>query len=747
MTATRSRRGGREASITLEGTLVGVRVQRGAWFVGVLRDDDNREHAITGTALSGVPTPGSKLSLLGRFEESSYGPQFRFDSLMAVIPETREGAISYLATFDGIGPVSAERIVDALGETAPAQILADPSCLARVPGLRMGQAESVAAQVASRRETAQVDVLLHQMGFGPGIRRRIAEHFGERLAHVLQHFPYDLVDVPRVSFTAVDNALMHLGHVQPHDPLRATAAIAHVLMEQSRNGHTWLTEATLATELGKLRVAKPFPPDAIALGLEKGAERGKLRRVGEAAWATPAIAEAEEFIAARLVELAAEQSEFGSLADVPEGILAALVEEQRAALDLTMRSKVMVLTGGPGTGKTYTLNAILRALGPQARDSGGIIVVAPTGKAAKRAQDVTGHPAMTVHRFCLSSVTEEMGIPRVVVCEESSMADVELFAMLLRATMRDDLRLVVVGDVNQLPSVGPGRVLADILASGVVPTVRLTRIMRQAEGSRIITNAHRINRGERPDLSRSEAGDWFTIMGSCGKDAHDDEKQAEQRELVQRIVGAVEYFRGRGLDPMRQVQVLSGQRQGELGVARLNQVLRDRFNPASPSKPEVERYGERFRVGDKMMVTANDYGLGVVNGDTGVIAAVVPADKEREQKLGVLLSLDDGRTVLFEDDAIDTIKHAFAMTVHKSQGSEYEAVVVVMHSSLYWACQRCLLYTAVTRGRRHVVLVGNHAGLHAAIQNSSPERRNTRLRGLMQATAEARGMAVGSAEV
>lgn len=701
---------------TVKGQLVKIRAERNGWFAGEVAC--GRENVSVSGPVGAIPTIGCFLEMRGSyFEHPTYGRQFKFASAEASIPSDKSGAEAFLATIDGIGKARASLIVRELGGEAVTKILDDPSCLTRVPGIKAKLAEKVAAAVAVKRNTAVVEQQLCAVGLSASQRKKAVETFGNSIEEVLRDDPYRLVTIPRVGFQTVDRYVLSVKGWARSDVRRVAAAIVHAAQSAAEWGHTWCSLAALREGSRKV-LATPISDADIDQGVAKAVSSRDLIRVpvvGNDAYALRALAEAETYIAERIAEMAVSASPLGGIELVSETKRKELTPEQERAVLTATSERVCVITGGPGRGKTFTLAAILEALG-----GADIAVCAPTGKAAKRASESVGRGATTIHRLLgrlAKAVEDDQPFPNVVVVDECSMVDVQLMAALLRALepARAFLRLVLVGDADQLPSIGPGRILADLVDSGVA-VCRLTQPMRQAAQSRIVANADRINEGE--ELDSSPADDWFEMTD-------DDPKR-----LAEKVVRVFTHrARLAGFDPTTEVVVLSPQRKTELGVEALNAAIRAEINPPDGTPELRDRDGKsRFRAKDRVLVTENDYELGVVNGDTGTVKAVFPKGMAGTTEDRVVVVLDDDQEVTFSGDKIQSLVHAWAMTVHKSQGSEYPLVVVVAHECMSWGLQRCLLYTAVTRGKKRVVVAGTKTAFAKAIENDRPMIRFTSLR-------------------
>lgn len=737
----------------LAGKLARITADKGTWFAGVVElppSTDNpspRSVSVSGPCFE-VPPLDADVELAGAYvTDPKYGRQFKFTWCRHVPPSTREGVLSYLCTLPGIGPVRAEAIYAKFGDESIERLAADPSaCLSQVKGLSTTKATEIAEDLTRRASSREVEKLLHSMGFGERTRQKIRDEFGPALLNILRDDPYQLVRVDRVSFHAVDTAVLALGVIPANSPKRAAAALCQSIKDHTeQGGHTWLMDSELFPALGKLNLSVSVPVDALISGRDHALKVEFIVAVSHPTlgigYTTPAIAEAETCSAAKILGLLAHNPDpFGSIENVPADMREDLTDDQRRAVELATTSRVSILTGGPGTGKTYATRAIIAAFAA----SDEVAVLAPTGKAAKRASDVTGHRAHTIHRFVSNikfaatsgdddenpETPQKSTQPRVVIIDESSMVDVCVLWMLLSNLRRPDLRLIFVGDVDQLPSIGPGAVLADLLRSRIIPTTRLVKIQRQSADSRIIANAHAINRGDLPDHSASPRNDWFFMQGNV--------EGTDLPQLAKRVVESIDRAVARwGYNPRTDIQILSGQRKSALGVEALNVAIREHLNPSRPGEFEiVTRDGSQFRRRDKVICTANDYNLGVVNGDVGEIVDVLPArvgfdGTKLPQAVDVRLDGSDPEdptsVVRFAGDAIWLLTQAWAMTVHKSQGSEYKMVVFIAHTCMSWALQRALLYTAITRGKERVAVIGTQKAMAMAVKKVDTSQRNTRL--------------------
>jgi exodeoxyribonuclease V alpha subunit len=658
------------------------------------------------------------------FNDRQHGPQFKARFLRTSAPTTVEGIERYLASgmIRGIGPVYARKLVAAFREAVFDVIEGTPERLREVPGIGPKRAERIIRAWADQKVIREIMVFLHGHGVGTSRAVRIFKTYGVDAVQVMSENPYRLArDIRGIGFKTADAIAMRLG-IEATAMIRIRAGISHALSEAMDEGHCGLPEEELrglAAEL--LGVAPELVETALALELADGTVVADM--VGDRRCVFLAgLHAAERGIAARLRTLAAGTPPWGEIdntraipwAEARIGLT--LADSQRQAVATALRSRLLVITGGPGVGKTTIMRAILAIL---AAKGVRVLLAAPTGRAAKRLSETTGMEARTIHRLLETDPRtggfrrgEKHPLEGDLLVVETSMVDVPLMHALLKA-LPARAALLMVGDVDQLPSVGPGQVLADVIASGAVPTVRLSEIFRQAASSRIIVNAHRINAGRMPELVRAGPESDFHFV-----EAADPETAAE------RIVSLVKERIPRrfGMDPIRDVQVLCPMQRGGAGARALNLALQAALNPSS--EPRVERFGWVFAPGDKVMQLDNDYEREVFNGDVGLVAGVDPDQ-------GEVTVTFDGREVVYGFGELDALAPAYAVTIHKSQGSEYPAVVIPVLTQHYTMLRRNLLYTGVTRGKRLVVLVGQRRALAIAVRDQAGNRRWTRLRELL----------------
>jgi exodeoxyribonuclease V alpha subunit len=607
----------------------------------------------------------------------------------------------------------------AFGEKVFDIIETTPDRLREVDGIGPVRAASILAAWAEQKAVREIMVFLHSHGVGTARAVRIFKTYGADAIQVMTENPYRLArDIRGIGFKTADAIAMKLG-IEKTAMIRVRAGISYALTEAMDDGHCGLpTEELLPLAEKLLEVPRDLIRTALDLELQEGTVVAD--RVGETACIFLAgLHRAERVIAERLMRLANGTLPWPwidankALPWVEQRIGLALAERQVAAIRLALISKALVMTGGPGVGKTTIVKGILRILAAKGTN---ILLCAPTGRAAKRMTEATGFEAKTIHRL-LEVDPKGGGFKRgddhpldcdLLVVDEASMVDVMLMQAVMRA-VPDKAALLIVGDIDQLPSVGPGQVLADVISSGAVPVVRLTEVFRQAAQSRIITSAHHINQGSIPDLSqRSTDSDFYFVQA-------DDPETAVSRiiELVKTRIP--KRFR---LDPIRDIQVLCPMNRGGVGARSLNIELQAALNPASDHK--VERFGWTFAPGDKVMQIENDYDKEVYNGDIGYIENVDP-------NAGEIVASFDGRSVTYGFGELDMLVPAYAATIHKSQGSEYPAVVIPVMTQHYAMLQRNLLYTGVTRGKKLVVLVGQKKAVAIAVRNVSGRRRWSKL--------------------
>jgi exodeoxyribonuclease V alpha subunit len=660
--------------------------------------------------------PGDEIEATGQHVvDRRYGTQFKADRVAPLLPVTREAIAKYLASgrIRGIGPKLAKRLIDKFGVDIIAVLDESPEKLLSVSGIGTAKLTTIREGWSEKRDVWRLAALLGEHGIGTARAARIQKEFGGDALNVVRQNPYRLAqDISGIGFKVADAIARTVGF-ERDSPSRIRAGLHHILGEARNFGHCGLPRAELLEKTVQLLGCEP--PLVSGVIDELVQER---RVVADSVGGTPLIFarrlhEAETRIAKLLARLMAAEAPFGAeemetLIDEVESDFV-LPDEKREAIRLALTNPVCVITGGPGVGKTTVVNAILQIALKGELD---IALAAPTGRAAKRMTQQTGHAAKTLHRL-LEWSPEHDGFTRdadkplacdFLVVDEASMCDVLLFESLLRA-IEPGTSLLIVGDADQLPSIGPGQVLHDLIDSGAIPVAALKTVYRQGSGSNIITNAHRINSGELPDLSNAEGSDFFFF------NARDSE---HARDLVVDIV-ANRIPNRFGLDPLRDVQVLAPMRKGMAGVDELNALLQAKLNPARPAP------GKTFARGDKLMQIVNNYDKEVFNGDVGLVREI-SADGDT-----VVMEFDRA-LIEYHGNDIDQLKLAYATTVHKAQGSEFPAVVIPLLSAHSIMLQRNLLYTAVTRASKYVILVGEKNAVWRAVHNANASKRWTRLK-------------------
>jgi exodeoxyribonuclease V alpha subunit len=723
---------GRDDKTMLKGTLDRIRFEseNGEFAVCDL-DVNGRRGTVTMVGNIMSARPGESVEVTGEWQNNpKFGRQFRIESIRVVPPTTREGIEKYLASgfVDGIGPVLAERIVDKFGEDTLDVLDAEPGRIREVEGIGKVRATKIGKAWDEQRQVRSVMVFLQSHGVSPTYAAKIWKRYADRSIQIVRENPYKLAeDIRGIGFRIADSIALEAG-LERDSLARLRAGLLYVLRQAHGEGHMYLPLDELRA--GAVELLE-VPEDMLGAAVESLKAEDKVVIEPQPRSASPAVFRAqahraETGVAQHLRRIVGSGGllNYGNLEDELDDIEHEmgfeLASQQREAAMAIWADNVAVVTGGPGTGKTTIIRAVCRLA---EHFDQKLALAAPTGRAAKRMSEATGVDARTVHRL-LEFAPNEGGFTRdeetplqadVVIIDESSMMDTYLMHALVRA-IDSGTRLLLVGDVDQLPSVGPGNVLEDVIASETVRVVRLTEIFRQAQESTIVQNAHRINRGLMPVVPSRNDGelvDFYTISANSPQLAQDRILQL----VTERVPDAF------GFDPIDDVQILSPMHRGEVGCQALNDALQEEF---SWDGPELVRGSSRWKVGDKVMQTRNNYEREVFNGDIGRVARI---DTEAEE-----LTVDfDGRQVTYPKVDLDELMLAYAVTVHKSQGSEYPVVIMPVVTQHYVLLQRNLLYTAVTRARELVILVGSERAVEIAVQNDRARYRYTllakRLRG------------------
>lgn len=712
--------------VKIEGTVEDIvfRNEENGWTVLSLKA--GKEH-IAAVGTLGDVIEGERAILEGEWtEHSEYGTQLRVSSCQVLPPDTKRGMERFLASgfIRGVGPATAKLIMQHFGKNAFDVLQNEPHRLCEIPGIGRKKAAMIAESFAQRQEMRQTMVFLQTYGLSSQLSARIYKAYGPNSQDIVQHQPYRLVtDIRGVGFLTADKLARSMGMSQS-DPARLRAGVFYALNEATNTaGHCYLPYEQLVNESQRLLGIERQQADIAAREIILQGQLLRRTVNDEDAIYNPRMYEAETEVAQRLAALAVRK--LGRPADARRRIekyereySVTLSEEQRAAVLASTQGGLTVVTGGPGTGKTTCIRCMLDVLS----FAGKTVLCAPTGRAAKRMSEASGCEAKTIHRL-LEYGGEEGSFLRnaenpidaqVVIVDEVSMVDLQLMRALLRA-LAPGVRLVFVGDKDQLPPVGAGNVLADLIASKIVPVNFLTRIYRQGDGSRIVDNAHRINAGEMP-VWNGKGSDFFF-------ERYDTQAQAAQA-VVKLVSDRLPRFLN--ANPKTAIQTMAPMKKGEAGVWKLNALLQDALNPAIEGE-ELRRGDVSFRKGDRVMQVRNNYqkewtadgedGTGVFNGDIGFVAQI---DKTNHT---VQVLFDENRLAEYDDADLDDLELAYCMSVHKSQGGEFDCVVLPLVAGPPMLMTRNLLYTAVTRAKKLVVLVGKEACVYAMVRNDHVARR------------------------
>ena len=686
------------------------------FFVGRVREENAAELTTVVGNLMAI-SPGEQIRFWGRWvEDPKWGRQLRIERYETVVPSTSVGIEKYLGSglIPGIGPKYAKRLVTLFGTETLNVIEKQPERLRKVPGLGKNRIQQIRESWQKHRAIQSIMIFLQSHGISPAQATRIYKQYGDGAAAVLRENPYRLAtDISGIGFKNADKIAHNLG-IALDSPYRAEAGLLYALEQATLEGHVYLPEAELMESAAQLL---SLDKQLLVTPLTNMIRGRRLIQSGDTIYTK--LLFCAELGCERLLKILLSTPPKSIDIKIDKAVAwaertnaIAFAEEQREAIRTAVAAKAMVITGGPGTGKTTLVKSLVSIF---AKKDLHIALAAPTGRAAKRLESATGVEARTLHRL-LEFSPKHGGFTRdetnplsadVIVVDETSMVDIFLLHNLLKAMPRH-ARLIFVGDVDQLPSVGPGNVLMDLISSNMLPVVWLKTVFRQAEQSGIVRNAHRINKGEYPEFNTT---DFFFV---------------ERKDPAKAVETIVELVTKRippkfNLDPVRDIQVLAPMHRGEAGITRLNEALQEALNPGG------ERIAQRlFRRGDKVMQMRNNYELDVYNGDVGIVTLL-------DSEAGELEITYDDRVVLYPLSELDDVVPAYAATIHKSQGSEYPAVIVLIHTQHYKLLQRNLLYTAITRGKRLVLVVGSSRALAIAIKANQVRERRTTLKGRLRA--------------
>jgi len=668
-----------------------------------------------------------------------YGQQYEVENYRKLLPKSKSGVISYLSgdLFPGIGKKTAEAIVGELGENAISEILNDPSCLSRVPKLDEEKSTMITDTLLKNEGLEKILIGLSDLGFGSQLAMKIYQAYGNESLEVIQDNPYQLIqDIEGIGFQRADELAAGLG-ISGNHPDRIQAAYLYWLNERAMNdGHVFMPEEETIAEVHKLLTStEEISEDDLTRELDTLEEDGKLVRDGDHLY-LPQLFFAEKGIVTgiqKLIEQEADdeysESEFlEALGKVEDKLTMQYAESQQVAIREAIKSSIMILTGGPGTGKTTVIRGIVEvyaelnsySLDPKDYDEDHpypILLVAPTGRAAKRMKESTGLPAVTIHRLLGwnggAGYAHDEDNPiegKLLIVDEMSMVDIWLANQLLKS-LPEEMKMVIVGDEDQLPSVGPGQVLSDLIQSEAIPVIRLTDIFRQAKGSSIIELAHEIKEGKLSDVTDPKNDRRFF--------------KCHQNQVVDLICKVSAGAEKKGYHP-KDIQVLAPIYRGNAGIERINVALQDLFNPADEQKRELTYGDHLFRVHDKVLQLVNNPDEQVFNGDIGEISAIFKAKETTDKEDTVIVTFDSIEVKYLKHD-LNQLTLAYCCSIHKAQGSEFPIVILPIVKGYHRMLKRNLIYTAVTRSKDSLVLCGDEQAFNQAVSRNDVDRRNSSL--------------------
>lgn len=681
------------------------------------------------TVVGVFPTvsPGESLKLEGQWVSSpKYGKQFKVENFESIIPKTLEGIERYLGSgcIKGIGPATAKRLISCFGQEVLEVIEQHPERLCQVEGIGEKKVEMISQGYEEQRDIREVMIFLQAYEVTPGLAVKIYRHYGRETLKIIRENPYRLAELTGIGFKTADKIALKLG-MDPRSSHRIKAAIQFVLWDGASQGHVFLPEEEVFGKIQDLfsqeEIEIPLMAEQIQALVKEKVTFIELDPTGEhkLIYLAP-FYHAERGVARRFLELRSWQQSLNQSGEmVKMGRDYNLTPQQSQALKKALEEGVLIITGGPGTGKTTTIKAVIDLF---EKNNLQVMLSAPTGRAARRMSEATGREAKTIHRLLEYSYqegdfrflkNEENPLKtEALIVDEVSMVDLLLMYHLLKA-LPIGSKLILVGDMDQLPSVGAGNVLRSLIGSGVIPVVTLYTIFRQARESLIIVNAHRINQGEFP-VTNEKYKDFYFIQ------------EADPEKINQIILDLCRFRIPKYLnvDPLDDIQVITPMRRTLVGVENLNKLMQESLNPVSQGKKEIFSGGEIFRLGDKVMQIRNNYQKEVYNGDIGKIAKI---NTEEGELTVIYQDLTLCREVQYSFSELDELVLSYAISVHKSQGSEYPVVILPLITQHFMLLQRNLVYTGITRARKLVVVVGTKKALAIALKNNRVEERNTLL--------------------